>query len=102
MAVINTVLNNRTDLHIERLHEAVNWASVAATERLAQLTQKFGGGADGQLKALKEMSSLAHRQAVVMSFADVFWVLTVLFVALAVLGIVMKKPAALAPGAAGH
>lgn len=102
LAVINTVLNNRTDLHIERLHEAVNWSSVAATERLAQLTQKFGGGADSQLKALKQMSQMAHRQAVVMSFADVFWVLTVLFVALAVLGVVMKKPAPVAAGAGGH
>lgn len=102
LASINTILNNRTDLHIERLHESVTYASVAATERLAQLTQKFGGGADGQLKALKQMSQMAHQQATVMSFADVFWVLTVLFLALAALGIVMRKPAPVAVGAGGH
>jgi DHA2 family multidrug resistance protein len=102
LAMINTTLNNRMDLHIERLHEAVNYASVPAMERLAQLTQKFGGGDSGKLMALKQMSQLARQQASVMSFADVFWVLTVLFVVLAAAGIVMRKPAPVAPGAAGH
>ena len=101
LAAINTVLNNRMDLHLARLHEAVNWGSVTATETLAQLTQKFGGS-DGQLMALKQMSLMARAQASVMSFADVFWVLTVLFVALAALGIIMKKPAPLGAGADAH
>ena len=37
-----------------------------------------------------------------MSFADVFLMLTVLFVALAVAGVVMKRPAPAAAGAGGH
>jgi DHA2 family multidrug resistance protein len=94
LAAINTVLNDRMDLHLARLHEAVNWGSVRATETLTQLTQKFGGS-DGQLMALKQMSLMARGQATVMSFADVFVMLTVLFVALAAAGIVMKKPAAM-------
>ena len=49
LAAINTLLNNRMDLHLARLHELVNWASVTATETLAQLTQKFGGS-DGHLR----------------------------------------------------
>ncbi len=101
LAAINTVLNDRMDLHLARLHEAVNWSSVTATETLNQLTQKFGGS-DGQLKALKQMSLMARQQASVMSFADVFLILTVLFVALAALGIIMKKPKPVAPGAGGH
>jgi DHA2 family multidrug resistance protein len=101
LAAINTVLNNRMDLHLTRLHEAVNWASRPATETLAQLAQKFGG-VDGQLMALKQMSLMVRQQALVMSFADVFWMLTVLFVALALLGVIMKKPAPLGAGAAGH
>jgi DHA2 family multidrug resistance protein len=96
LAIINTVLNDRMDLHLARLHEAVNWSSVTATETLAQLTERFGGS-DGQLKALKQMSSMAREQATVMSFADVFLMLTVLFVALAALGVIMKKPAGPAP-----
>ena len=101
LAAINTVLNDRMDLHLARLHEAVNWSSVTATETLNQLTQKFGGS-DGQLKALKQMSLMARQQASVMSFADVFLILTVLFVVLAALGIIMKKPKPVAPGAGGH
>jgi len=51
---------------------------------------------------LKQMFMMARQQATVMSFADVFLMLTVLFVALAVLGIVMKRPAAVAAGGDAH
>jgi DHA2 family multidrug resistance protein len=44
--------------------------------------------------------TITHRQGVVMAFADVFLVLTVLFVALAFLVVTVKKPQA-APGG-GH
>jgi MFS transporter, DHA2 family, multidrug resistance protein len=101
LAAINTVLNNRMDLHLARLHEAVSWASVPATETLAQLTQRFGGS-DAQLKALKQMSLMVRGQATVMSFADVFLILTVLFVGLAMLGVIMKRPKAAALAGAGH
>ncbi|MDO9412741.1 MAG: DHA2 family efflux MFS transporter permease subunit [Pseudolabrys sp.] len=101
LAAINTLLNDRLDLHLARLHEAVNWSSVTAIETLSNLTEKFGG-ADGQLKALKQMSLMARKQASVMSFGDVFLVLTILFVALAALGIIMKKPKPVGAGAGGH
>lgn len=101
LAAINTVLNDRTDLHIARLHEAVNWAREPATETLAHLTERFQGS-DAHLMALKQMTAMAHRQAAVMGFADVFLMLTVLFVALAALGIIMKRPAPVAAGAGGH
>jgi DHA2 family multidrug resistance protein len=47
------------------------------------------------------MSLLVRQQATVMSFADVFLMMTVLFVGLALLGLMMKRPAAVA-GAEGH
>jgi MFS transporter, DHA2 family, multidrug resistance protein len=50
---------------------------------------------------LKQLQGLVHQQATVMGFADVFWMLTILFVGLAALGIVMKRPAAPA-GGSGH
>ncbi len=86
------MLNDRMDLHLARLHEAVNWSRGAATEMLATLTARFHDfGSDAQAMALKQMSLMARRQASVMSFADVFLMMTVLFVALAALGIVMKR-----------
>jgi len=101
LAVINTQLNDRLDLHLARLHETVNWSRGVATETLANMASRFPGS-DAQAKALKEMMGLVRQQAIVMSFADVFLMLTVLFVGLAALGIVMKKPQAAAGGGGGH
>ncbi|HVZ53714.1 MAG TPA: DHA2 family efflux MFS transporter permease subunit [Pseudolabrys sp.] len=101
LAAINTVLNNRMDLHLARLHEQVNWARVPAVEALSNLAQRFQGP-DAQLMALKQLSAMVRQQASVMSFADVFLMLTVLFVGLAIAGVVMKRPATAAGGAGGH
>ncbi len=100
LAGINTVFNDRMDLHLARLHDAVNSARQPATETLARLTAHFQGP-DAHLMALKAMMGMVRQQAAVMSFADVFLILTVLFVALAAVGIVMRRPEA-AGAAAGH
>ena len=41
LAAINTVFNHRMDLHLDRLHEAINGASVPAVETLANLAARF-------------------------------------------------------------
>jgi DHA2 family multidrug resistance protein len=103
LAALNTALNDRMDLHLARLHDAVNWSRIPATEMLANLTARFHDfGSNAQAMALKQMALLARREATVMSFSDVFLLLTILFVALAALGIVMKRPAAPAAAAAAH
>ena len=91
LAVINTVLNDRTDLHITRLQERVTWGNAAATDTLNMLMQRFQGAGDSALMALKELSLLVHRQAVVMSFGDVFFILTLFYLALIVLVIQLDK-----------
>jgi len=102
LAALNTVLNDRMDLHLARLHDAANWSRGPATEMLATLTGRFQDfGSNAQAMALKQMSLLARREATVMSFSDLFLLLTILFVGLAVLAIVMKRPVAPA-AAAGH
>jgi DHA2 family multidrug resistance protein len=52
--------------------------------------------------ALKQMTQIAHRQASVMAFADVFLALTVLFVVLAALAVLVKKPAPAGGAGGGH
>jgi DHA2 family multidrug resistance protein len=100
LAALNTVLNDRMDLHLTRLHEAVTWSRGSATDMLANLTARFHDfGSNAEVMALKQMSLMVRREATVMSFSDVFLLLTILFVGLAVLGIVMKRPAA--PAGAG-
>jgi DHA2 family multidrug resistance protein len=101
LAAINTLMNNRMDLHLTRLHEAVTTGNRTALDTLAGLTARFSGS-NAKLMAMKEMMGLVRRQAAVMSFADVFLILTVLFLALAVFGLIMKKPAAPAGADAGH
>jgi DHA2 family multidrug resistance protein len=101
LAAINTLLNNRMDLHLARLHEAVTWSRVPAVETLNNLAHRFAGS-DAQLMALKQMMGIVRRQASVMSFADVFFILTLLFVALALAGVAMKRPDPIAAGAGGH
>jgi DHA2 family multidrug resistance protein len=89
------------DLHLARLHEQVTWSRVPALETLNNMTQRLQGS-DAQLMALKQMMGLVRQQASVMSFADVFLMLTILFVALAAAGVVMKRPVPVAAGAGGH
>jgi MFS transporter, DHA2 family, multidrug resistance protein len=96
LAAINTVLNDRMDLHPARLHEAVNWSQEPATETLSRFSSNFQGS-NAQLMALKQMMGIVRQQASVMSIADVFCILTVLFVGLAALGVIMRRPQ---PGAA--
>jgi DHA2 family multidrug resistance protein len=103
LASLNTLLDDRIDLHLARLHESVTWSRGPAMETLANMTAKFqalGAGVDAQGMALKQLTSLARQQGTVMGFADVFLMLTI-FVALAALGIVMKRPTA-AAGGGGH
>jgi MFS transporter, DHA2 family, multidrug resistance protein len=93
LAALTTLLNDRTDLHLTRLHEVATWARGPAVETLKSMMQRFSDfGADAQLMAIKQLNTLAHRQGVVMAFADVFLALTVLFVGLAFLALVMKRP----------
>jgi MFS transporter, DHA2 family, multidrug resistance protein len=102
LAALTTILNDRTDLHLARLHEAITWSRQPALEMLNTLTQRFSSfGSDAQAMALKQLNQIVHRQGVVMAFADVFLPLTFLFAALGVLALLMKRPPA-APAPAGH
>ena len=94
LAALTTILNDRTDLHLTRLHEAVSWAHQPALEVLDSLTARFSAyGSNAQLMALKQLNLITHRQGVVMAFADVFLLLTLLFVGLAFVALIMRRPA---------
>jgi DHA2 family multidrug resistance protein len=98
LAIINEVLNDRTDLHIARLQDRVTWANATATELLNTLTQRAQGMGDAALMALKQLSQIVHRQAVVMSYGDAFFMLSLFYVGLSLLVMLLKKPANAATG----
>jgi DHA2 family multidrug resistance protein len=102
LALINTVLDHRTDLHISRLHDHVNWGNAKAVETLNMFTQKFQGMGDASLMALKQLSQIVHRQAVVMSYGDAFFILTLFYLGLSCCVVMVRKSAMMGPVADAH
>jgi len=94
LALINQVLNDRTDLHITRLQERVTWGNATATETLNLFTQRLQGMGDAALMAMKQLSQIVHRQAVVMGYGDAFFMLTLFYCGLSLLVLLLNKPAA--------
>ncbi|SLN43870.1 Multidrug export protein EmrB [Aquimixticola soesokkakensis] len=93
LAVINTLLTNRTALHSERLSEAVTWSSNEAMRQINMLAANLTAhGLDGSVGALSQIAGRVKQQAYVMSFIDVFVLITGLFVGLAVMALLMKAP----------
>jgi DHA2 family multidrug resistance protein len=52
--------------------------------------------------AMKQLSQIVHRQAVVMGYGDAFFMLTVFYVCLSLLVLVLKKPSAMVAGGDAH
>ena len=102
LAVINQVLNDRTDLHISRLHDRVTWGNATAVETLNMFTQRLQGMGDATLMAMKQLSQIVHRQAVVMGYGDAFFMLTVFYFGLSLCVVVLKKPSAAVLGGDAH
>lgn len=101
LAVINTLLNDRTDLHMARLRETMSQANYHAVETLDRLTAQLSDrGADAPIIAMRQLANMLRREASVMAFADIFLLLTVLFLVLAALVFVVRRPEAAASG--GH
>ncbi len=99
LALINTLMNNRTDLHLQRLRDSVAWGRTTAEETLAGLTQQYQSlGSDAELAAIKQMAAMVRREAFVMALGDVFLALTALFLMMLLLIPLMRKPKA--PGSA--
>ena len=59
-------------------------------------------GLDGAAAATRQLLNMVTQQAYVMSFADVFMLLTVLFAGLGVFSLLMQKPGQAPAGAGGH
>ncbi|MFC3691273.1 DHA2 family efflux MFS transporter permease subunit [Chenggangzhangella methanolivorans] len=104
LAFINTFLNERQDLHMLRLREHVVWGRQVAEERLSSMTQSFSGrlGSDAELAAIKQLANQVRSQGLVMSFIDLFWALSILFVAIVILVPLVKRPQLGAAAPAGH
>ncbi len=102
LALINTLLDKRMDLHLERLREQVTWGKTAVEERLASMTAAFADrGSDAAQAATKQLALVVRRQAEVLALSDVFVALTVIFLACVLLAAIMRKPVAAGGGPGG-
>ncbi len=82
IAVCGTILNDRTNLHFLRLAEHLNSTNAAMLGMLHRIGAKFAAANGGDVVhghgvAIKELWSLAYREARVQTFADAFLVIAV-------------------------
>ncbi|KQT52386.1 MFS transporter [Aureimonas sp. Leaf454] len=93
LAIINTLLNERSTLHYERLAESIRWGRRVVEDRMAAMAARMTAqGLDGSATSIAQMSNIVRREASILSFSDVFIFLTVLFGALVVLSVFIQKP----------
>ena len=104
LALINTLLDKRMDLHLEMLRESVTWGRQVATDTLASMTAALAArGSDAELAATRQLALIVRKQAEVMAISDVFLALTVVFLGCVSLAALMRRPApAGAGGGGGH
>jgi DHA2 family multidrug resistance protein len=103
LALINTLLDKRMDLHLEMLRESVTWGRQVATDTLASMTAALAArGSDAELAATRQLAMIVRRQAEVMAISDVFLALTIVFLGCVGLAALMRRPAAAGAGGGGH
>ncbi len=98
IAAINTWLNDRTNLHWSRLTENLHAGDPRVQTWLQHAATQVGtAGADPGVtsnRALDLLASTVRQEAVTMAFADVFWLIAVLFLAVLVFAPLLKSPKA--------
>jgi DHA2 family multidrug resistance protein len=103
LAIIGTMLTNRQDFHYARLAESLNWARPVVNETMSMMTHAYSALDNlAETAGLKALSGIVTREAIVMSFSDVFLLLTTLFVGLVFALVLVEKPAATGAGGGGH
>ncbi len=94
LALINTIVLWRFNLHWERLGESVNAGRAVIQERIDMLTElaTSRGAANPDATALRNLGNQVYQQALVMSYADCFWVLSIVFVVCSAIPFFLKRP----------
>jgi DHA2 family multidrug resistance protein len=98
LALIGTFLDRRNELHTDILREGVSANSQLAQARVADLAstflQRHGDGALARLQALRQIALQTIQQAVVLTYAETFYILGIIMVCCVPLTIFLKKPKA--------
>ncbi|HEX7816820.1 DHA2 family efflux MFS transporter permease subunit [Dyella sp.] len=98
-----TLLNDRTNLHFQRLAEHLTTANEPMDALLQQVGARLGQTADAGAAAIRQLGALTMREARTQTFADAFLVIGVCFViATAMVPLMRKIGAPVAPSADAH
>lgn len=99
LALINTILSHREDVHYARLAEAVNPGNDAANQAIGMLTQAYSALGDAaETAALATVTSMARLQAVILSLSDIFLLLVLIFAGLGLMLFFVERPGKAAGG----
>jgi DHA2 family multidrug resistance protein len=99
IAASSTILNDRTNLHFLRLAEHLTTANPATVNMLASASSRYAAAFPGDaehshLLAIQRLWSLTHREALVQTFADAFFLIAICFVIATLMVPLMRKAAA--------
>lgn len=84
------------------LAEHVRNGNAEAENMIANLTAKYNAaGMDGASIAIAKLSGMVRQQATLLSFIDVFFILTMMFCSLAICAMLLRKPSPAAGGGGG-
>jgi DHA2 family multidrug resistance protein len=105
LALVGTFIEQRTAFHDETLRESVTANSLAGQAHLSNTAQGFftqhGDWAYAHLQALAQFAEQIRQQAVVLTFAETFYVLSAMLLLCIPLALLLKKPTPGTP-TAGH
>jgi MFS transporter, DHA2 family, multidrug resistance protein len=103
LAVINTIIVDRSALHWARLVEHVGWANPAAQGMLDNLAARMTGWvADPQMSARRVLGNLVQREATVLTFNDCLLLMACVFFGGLLLMPLIRKPRQAAAPAEAH
>ena len=103
LALINSLLNDRWDFHLQHLREKIAWGRQVADETLANITQGlFALGDNAALAATKQISMMARREALVLALGDVFLALTFVFLLMLLVLPAIKRAGGPSGAGGGH
>jgi len=97
IAACGTILNDRTNLHFQRIAEHLTYANTSLTNLLQTTAARYGAAwgdpVHGQAAALKKLWLLAYREAQVQTFADAYLAIALCFAVAVMMVPLMRKVA---------
>jgi DHA2 family multidrug resistance protein len=104
LALINTQLNDRLQLHWNRLAAQINPARPQVQQFIDQMSERLGNSIDGDptLAAMKRLGQLVYREATVLTFNDVLLTMGWAFFLMLPLLLLVRRPQPAGGAVAAH